>query len=153
MGLTSLESIEEFIGVNYCNYVAYHRELAGIPGIRLMSFDERERCNFQYIVIEVDAAVTSISRDILVQVLHAENVMVRRYFFPGCHRMEPYRSYQPQAHLLLSNTEALAERIIVLPTGTSVQEQDIALIASIIRVAVENSREVVKHLEQRNAGG
>ena len=30
-------------------------------------------------------------RDDLVAALHAENVLARRYFYPGCHRLEPYR--------------------------------------------------------------
>ena len=46
-------------------------------------------------------SVCGISRDELVQILQAENVLARRYFYPGCHRMEPYRSYYPHARLLL----------------------------------------------------
>ena len=51
-----------------------------------------ERTNYQYIVLEVDELETGLTRDELVQVLIAENVLARRYFYPGCHRMEPYRS-------------------------------------------------------------
>ena len=39
----------------------------------------------------------ALSRDELQRVLWAENVLARRYFFPGCHRMEPYRSLFPDA--------------------------------------------------------
>ncbi len=42
----------------------------------------------------------------LVRVLHAENVLARRYFYPGCHEMEPYRSYFPHAGLVLPETES-----------------------------------------------
>ena len=31
----------------------------------------------------------------MLAVLHAENVLARRYFYPGCHRMEPYGSEEP----------------------------------------------------------
>ena len=59
--------------------------------------------------------------------LHAENVMARRYFHPGVHRMEPYRSLFPDAHRTLPRTEGKrAARVLVLPTGPSLSEADIA---------------------------
>jgi len=82
MGLTSLESIDQIITANECNYRAYQKGLAGLPGISLFSYDEAERNNFQYIIVEVDEAQAGISRDLLVKVLHAENVLARRYFYP-----------------------------------------------------------------------
>ena len=66
-----------------------------------MPYDEKERNNYQYVVVDVDAESYGMSRDRLVQALHAENVLARRYFYPGCHQMEPYRSYFPHAKLLL----------------------------------------------------
>ena len=83
-----------------------------------------------------------ISRDDLVRVLHAENVLARRYFYPGCHQMEPYRSYFPHAGLLLPETERLTQRVMSLPTGTAVGPEEIEAICAIIRLAVENSREL-----------
>lgn len=79
----------------------------------------------EYIVIEVEERVTEIGRDSIVQALHAENILARRYFYPGCHRMEPYRSFSPHAGLLLPETERLARRIVVLPTGTAIGEEEI----------------------------
>lgn len=51
------------------------------------------------------------------------------YFYPGCHRMEPYRSDFPHAGLLLPITEQLAQRVLILPTGTAVHAQDISQIS------------------------
>ncbi|MFB8791773.1 MAG: DegT/DnrJ/EryC1/StrS family aminotransferase [Potamolinea sp.] len=42
MGVTGLDSLNEFIEVNYRNYKRYHQELAGVPGVRLFQFDETE---------------------------------------------------------------------------------------------------------------
>lgn len=146
MGLTGLESLAEFIAVNRRNYEQYHRELAGVPGVRLLRYNEQERNNFQYIVAEVDPQVTGISRNDLVRVLHAENVRARRYFFPACHRMEPYRSYFPHAGLLLPVTEQLVERVMVLPTGTAVTLEDIGQINQIIGFTVEHGHEISARL-------
>jgi dTDP-4-amino-4,6-dideoxygalactose transaminase len=150
MGLTSLESIEEFIGVNRRNYETYREGLAGLPGVTLFSVDEAERHNYQYVVVEIDEAQTGVSRDLLVEILHAENVIARRYFYPGCHRMEPYRSYFPHAGLLLPETESLCQRVLILPTGTAVSEEDVGEICKIVRFAVSNHLSYKNRSEHKN---
>jgi dTDP-4-amino-4,6-dideoxygalactose transaminase len=146
MGLTSLESLDEFIAVNCRNYKQYQHELSGIPGVRLVTYNDAEKRNYQYIVLEVDEAVTLVSRDQLVGILQAENVLARRYFYPGCHRMEPYRSYFPHAGLLLPETEKLVERVLTLPTGTAVGTAEVSKICQIIRLVVTQGSEVRKRL-------
>ncbi|NLI41549.1 MAG: aminotransferase class I/II-fold pyridoxal phosphate-dependent enzyme [Caldisericales bacterium] len=146
MGLTGLESLDEFIAVNSRNYETYRLELQNVPGIRLIEYDATERCNYQYLIIEVDETLSGISRDELVRMLHAENVLARRYFYPGCHEMEPYRSYFPHAGLLLPQTERLTRRVMSLPTGTAVGKDEIAGVCALIRLAVENSREFKSRL-------
>ena len=139
MGLTGLESIDDFIGANRRNYALYRDGLSGIPGIRPVLYDERERCNYQYVVLEVDEASSGVGRDTLVDVLHAENVIARRYFHPGAHRMEPYRSCFPHAGLVLPVTERLTRRVLSLPTGTSIGADEIREICAILRLAVANA--------------
>jgi dTDP-4-amino-4,6-dideoxygalactose transaminase len=147
VGLTSLESLDEFVAVNQRNYRQYQHELAGIPGVRLVTYNEAEKCNYQYIVLEVDEAVMLVSRDQLVGILHAENVMARRYFYPGCHRMEPYCSYFPHAGLMLPETEKLVQRVLSLPTGTGVGPDEVSKVCQIIRMVVECGGEVQKRLQ------
>jgi dTDP-4-amino-4,6-dideoxygalactose transaminase len=142
MGLTSLESVGQFVETNRSNHRVYLRELNKIPGISVIAYDESQRSNFQYIVLEVDETATGLARDELVDVLFAENVLARRYFFPGCHRMEPYRSYFPHARLVLPETEMLCRRVMVLPNGTSVNEQTAEKICDVIRTAVSNATAV-----------
>jgi hypothetical protein len=50
--------------------------------------------------------------------------------------MEPYRSLYPYSRLLLANTESLAQRIIVLPTGSGTSADDIHRIGKLLREAV-----------------
>jgi len=142
MGLTSLESLDDFISINYANYQQYQHELAGIPGISLFTYGETERCNYQYIVLEVDESVTQVTRDQLINILFAENVLARRYFYPGCHRMEPYRSYFPHAGLLLPETEKLVQRVLLLPTGTAVGLGEISQICDMLRLVVARGQQV-----------
>lgn len=138
MGLTSLESIDEFIETNYRNYKTYEKELDNLPGISLFKYDDQEKCTYQYIVLEIDESIVKIGRDKLIEILHDNNIMARRYFYPGCHRMEPYKSYFPHAGLLLPETEQLSNRILILPTGTSINESQIELISQVISNSISS---------------
>ena len=149
MGLISLESMDEFIAVNYRNYCQYKKELADIPGIHLFTYDESAKLNYQYVIVEVDETVAGISRDCLVDILHAENVLVRRYFYPGCHQMEPYRTYFPYAGLLLSETERLTTRTMSLPTGTAVNSEIVTEICKLLRLVVTHNQEIKALLDAR----
>jgi dTDP-4-amino-4,6-dideoxygalactose transaminase len=149
MGLTSLESLDEFVAVNYRNYKQYQHELEGIPGVRLVTYEESEKRNYQYIVLEIDAAVVGISRDQLMNILWEENILSRRYFYPGCHRMEPYRSYFPHAGLLLPETEKATKRVLSLPTGTAVGSDEVSKICQMIRMVVAHGGEVRERLQRR----
>jgi len=132
MGLVNLDAIEDVIAANAHNYEEYRAALADVPGVRLLQYDAAERNNFQYVVLEVDDDCAA-SRDDILDALRAENVLARRYFWPGCHRMKPYRDLFPHAGLLLPNTEAVANRVIVLPTGMALPDGAVAAIAAIIR--------------------
>jgi len=135
MGLTNLESVDHLVDINRENYVAYREGLRQIPGISLLQYDESEGCNFQYVVVEIDESAFGMSRDELVQVLHKNDIFARRYFFPGCHRMEPYCSVNSADFPILPHTDLVAARVITLPTGTAVSIEDIERITQIIRDA------------------
>jgi dTDP-4-amino-4,6-dideoxygalactose transaminase len=126
MGICSLEQMDAFIDVNRRNYELYEGLLSNLPGIRFHRYPLTERCNYQYIVLEVE------NRDDLLHVLECENVKARRYFNPGCHRMAPYdKAGHAQS---LPVTDQLSEHVLCLPNGTSVSENDVREICSIIRV-------------------
>ena len=137
MGLTSLESMDEIVAANRRNYHAYRRALKDIPGLHVSPYDEEERCNYQYVIVEVDEETCGLSRDDLVEVLSAENVLARRYFYPGCHRMEPYCTEHPEVGERLPVTERLSNRLLALPTGTTVGQGDVKEIGHILSSAIE----------------
>lgn len=148
MGLTNLESLDQLVARNRANYGGYAKHLAGLPGVRLLPYDGRHRNNYQYVVALVGDDAP-LSRDELVAVLHAENVMARRYFYPGVHRMEPYRSAALDAYRDLAHTEQVCREVLVLPTGTSVTMKHIARICAVLRTALEHAAPVRARLAQR----
>ena len=131
MGLTNLEDLDDFVALNRRNYHCYRDAIASIPGLSVLQYDESERNNYQYLVVEV-APYFPVSRDRIVEILHAENILARKYFWPGCHNMQPYKSYYPHAGMVLPNTTCVAERVVVLPTGSSLGTEDIHGICSVL---------------------
>jgi dTDP-4-amino-4,6-dideoxygalactose transaminase len=134
MGLTNLDSFDAFVEQNARNYRTYRSELAGIEGIRFVDHAKGTDSNFHYSVIEVDPSF-GITRDRLIEVMQAENILARRYFWPGCHGMKPYRELYPHASLLLPHTETIGSRVVVLPVGSNVKEEHAAMVSQVIRSA------------------
>jgi dTDP-4-amino-4,6-dideoxygalactose transaminase len=146
MGLTSLEARDDFYAANRDNYEAYRAGLEGVGGIELIAYEEAELCSRHYVVIEVDESA-ALSRDELRRVLWAENVLARRYFFPGCHRMEPYRSAFAEAGRELPEAERLTDRLLALPTGTAVGPATVAVVSDLIRRAMADGRRLRRQLQ------
>lgn len=138
MGLVNLLSHDAVVGTNRRNYEAYREALANIPGVSLLTYDSAEQNSHHYVVVEV-ASDCPARRDDIVAALHAENILARKYFWPGVHKMRPYHDLFPHAHLVLPNTEQVAESVIILPSGTTLPEQAIGTIADIIRVCISSA--------------
>ncbi|HJT33455.1 MAG TPA: aminotransferase class I/II-fold pyridoxal phosphate-dependent enzyme [Pirellulales bacterium] len=149
MGLTSLDSCHEFIAANRQNHEAYVRELSGVSGLSMLDYDAGERANYQYIVVEVDAEKAGLARDDLVEVLWAENVLARRYFYPGCHRMAPYAAAGNGWRLPV--TDSVAGRVLSLPTGGTVGFDQVAAVCNILRTALADAGEVGRQLARLKA--
>jgi dTDP-4-amino-4,6-dideoxygalactose transaminase len=136
MGIAMLNRIHEIRDINERNFNNYTDNLSGIPGITLVQPPEHlTQPNWQYVIVTVNAEQFGISRDTLISVLEAENVLARRYFYPGCHKMKPYVDEFPNKGRILPVTDRVASMVISLPTGESVREDDIKVICNLIREA------------------
>jgi dTDP-4-amino-4,6-dideoxygalactose transaminase len=136
MGLVNLDNLDAVVKRNQENYKVYQKGIDGLPGLNLSAFDESERNNYQYVVMKVGED-SPVSRDEIVDALHAENILARKYFWPGCHNMLPYRELFPHAGLLLFETQKIAERVIVLPTGEEMNQERVHLLCQLLSVYVK----------------
>ena len=139
MGLSSLDAMERFICANRSNYEAYGSGLGGVAGVHPILYDEPGPCNYHYIVLEIDEDAAGLVRDELLRILWSENVLARRYFYPGCHRMKPYWDQSAGAEARLPETERLCSRVLCLPNGTAVGTEEIEKICHLIRFAAANA--------------
>jgi len=133
MGLANLDHVLAGIDAS-CRVGSLYRELLdAVPGVRMYRHPEGCRSNWQYVIIEVGAQSAS-TRDEMVQALRADGVLARRYFWPACHRMEPYVGRPQHLPHPLPHTDAVAARVIALPAGPSLSERDVVTVCEIIRI-------------------
>ena len=99
----------------------------------MVKYDEKQQHNYQYIILKVDSQNYGHNRDELKQHLEQNNIMARRYFHPGCHRMEPYQSMPDVKNLNLSETEHFSEQVLALPNGSQLGTDDVHQVCELIR--------------------
>jgi dTDP-4-amino-4,6-dideoxy-D-glucose transaminase len=139
MGLASLDALDGFLAANRANLSAFADSLSATPGIELLPFPHPEETNCHHVTAVVDPEAAGLDRDQLKAVLEAENVLARRYFHPGCHRVPPHDEGPTPP---LPVTERALERCLSLPTGTAVSPEDAAAIGQLIRLAVADAAAV-----------
>jgi dTDP-4-amino-4,6-dideoxygalactose transaminase len=137
MGLANFDTFDEVIAVNRRCHASYTKALADIPGISVLAYNPTERNSYHYVVIELDETRSKTKRGRIMTALQAENILARKYFWPGCHKMKPYRNLFPNAGLLLANTEEVSKSVIVLPSGPSLPDGSIETITAVFRTLEE----------------
>jgi dTDP-4-amino-4,6-dideoxygalactose transaminase len=135
-GLAALAEHERVLEAYRERLEAYKYALAERVGLPLLDTDRGGSGNAQYVVLTVDEKTAGLHRDTLMKALHAEGVLARRYFYPGCHRLPPYVS---QERAPLPVTDWLVDRVLVLPTGPAVTLDEIRRITEVISLALANS--------------
>lgn len=148
MGLAVFDSMAEIVEKNKSNYRKYVDELRNVECMKIMRYSEENSSNYQYIVLEIDEKSCPLSRDEIITVLHSENILARKYFWPGCHRMAPYCNWKIDT-VGLADTESVAGRVVVLPTGNSVELSDVKMICDVLKSCVSSSLEIREVLNQR----
>ena len=150
MGLTNLKNILDILNKNKNIYLEYKKHIAGLKGLNLHTYDEIEKNNYQYIVIDVDESIIGLSRDEFIKILHSENVKARKYFYPGCHNMEPYASSFGKKKLNLLNTDFLSHRLMVLPAGSSMTISLVNEIGNLLKSIITQSKEIKSKFKTLN---
>lgn len=137
--LLSLDQFAENVAANRARFESYRSGLAGIDGIRLVELErEGERSNFQYIVVDVDEATIGLSRDEIVEILFAENIVAKRYFWPGLHKSMPgLAAGMPAA--ALATTERLCRRLLQLPSSQVTGTADVERICRLLQEVVTHA--------------
>ena len=144
MGLASLPDIPAREKTLRRGYELYKSRLSKIPGVSVLNVGEQGRSNYHYVVVILDPLVFGVSRDNLVDILWKENVIARKYFYPGCHLMDYYQKNNKGGCISLPITEDLSTRILCLPSKLQKPERDIAKMANLLQTVHDNAGRIQK---------
>jgi len=132
--LRQLKNIEKLVAFYKENAKLYTRLLDEdpIPGIRNWNkhFLSHEGCTHSYVCLEIENEFP-LSRDEVVACLREKFIFAKRYFFPGLHKCQPYS--RTHKDLELPVTEKLCEKVLLLPTGSSVTSANIERVINSLR--------------------
>lgn len=129
--LHSLADFDRRVAHNKEVIQGYKSALADVEGIKVVEPTAGVVSNYSYAVLDV-GPYYPLSRDGLLKALRSENVLARRYFYPGVHRTPPYlgRNYGD-----LTTTTKLCERVLQLPVGALVAKGAAEHVAAIVAAA------------------
>lgn len=148
IALMSLEDFPENQKNNENLYQLYEAQLNAIPGLNLVRPSGVSFSNYQYLVCSINEYEYGLPRDLLIEILNAENVVARRYFYPGVHRSLPYSQEFPQYLDALPNTDSFCASCIQFPIGALVSAESIERICNILERAHQFSAEIRTRYEK-----
>lgn len=146
MGLANLSVLEATLAATRATWEAYRAGLDGIPGLSLRSLGPDRESHGHYVIVEIDEPGFGLHRDQLLATLAADGILARRYFYPGVHAMEPYRTRWPEAGARLPRTDAVVARVLALPAGAELGTDRVERVCRQIREAQARAGEVRGHL-------
>lgn len=145
----ALMSLEDF-PMNRANNQALHglysSLLKDVPGLQIIHPNGVTLSNFQYMACRIDEDAFGMSRDFLISLLHAENIIARRYFYPGLHRNLPYSQTHPAYKDSLPQTDALCESCLQLPIGALVGAPEVERICNVLVRAQKAAPEISRRM-------
>lgn len=144
-GLANLAVFNHTVLKSKAVFDAYKSGLDDLGEVKMCDTAINGESNYHYVVCKVDPENCLLSRDTIVDLLVAENVLARRYFHPGCHRSAPYSAIHQDD---LPITEMLSASIIVLPAGAAMEPEWATAICSKLRLIFECSEAIRSRLEK-----
>jgi dTDP-4-amino-4,6-dideoxygalactose transaminase len=135
MTLAGLDEVDQRVEQNHERYQAYCEEFRDLPQLRLLQFDESERCGYKNIVFELRDD-WPLSRKGTLSVLNAEGILSRAYYSPPLHmKNTSYPTYSRR----LQVTERFADRLMLMPSGFQVSIEDIRDVMDVMRFISDNA--------------
>ena len=141
MSLACLDELEDQIRYNKAIFKRYKRRLEGLP-LHLFKYADDEARTWKNVVVQLEGD-WELTRDELLQLLQAENILARPYYSPPLHITE-----KKLAPAVLPVTEEITASVCVLPSGAHVSEQDVDAITDTLHFVYEQ-RQVLKAVMQR----
>jgi dTDP-4-amino-4,6-dideoxy-D-glucose transaminase len=97
------------------------RQLERLAGVTVARAPNNQDPIWLYLPVFIDQQQFGLDRDMLAGALEKENLYVRKYYSPPCHKMSAYSGAADQ---LLPHTEASASSVIALPVYNNMTDDE-----------------------------
>jgi dTDP-4-amino-4,6-dideoxygalactose transaminase len=143
IALLSLRDYEKNVARNIRLRGIYTDALLGVDGVDVESLHGVSNSNNCSMIIRVDEERFGVPRDTLMGALEAENVLTRRYFQPGSHRVSQFSRLR-EWHL--PHTDKIQRILLALPLGSRVDEDIVHRISGLISEVHQHPSAVLNEL-------
>ena len=130
MGICNLRHIEDEIAKRKKVYERYIGNLHGIDGIKLNYIQDNIKSNYAYFPVLFDGYKSS--RDEVFELLKANNIITRKYFYPLTNEFECYSDMIDFDSSKTPIAKRISERILCLPMYADLSIDNIDKICHII---------------------
>jgi len=146
MTIACLDDLDDQIKRNKKRYHQYKTLLESVEGMDLVNYDESEKRGYKNILVKINEK-WPISRQDTINLMHAENMLVRPYYYPPLHvKKTEYRTI----HKELSISQMVTEQYMLLPSGEFVTCDDIAKIFSLLKFIQDSGEKLQMKLNNEN---
>ncbi|MCE5982443.1 MULTISPECIES: DegT/DnrJ/EryC1/StrS family aminotransferase [unclassified Pseudomonas] len=122
-GVLQLRHIEDAIDRRRQVYQRYRSALEGVDGISLLQAPDDLQWNYAYCPILVDGERFGSSRDALYERYRAEDILVRRYFYPLICEFPMYRNLPSADTGKLGEALKISRQVLCLPIHPELDDQ------------------------------
>jgi dTDP-4-amino-4,6-dideoxygalactose transaminase len=130
MGICNLRHVDEEIRKRGVAVAHYRRRLAGVPGLTLCGDQNHVKPNYAYLPVVFDGY--KYDRNQVFEMLKAEGIVARKYFYPLTNDLECYRDLPTAGADKTPVAKFLADRVLTLPLYADLSAEDIDFICDII---------------------
>ncbi|MCR5789430.1 MAG: DegT/DnrJ/EryC1/StrS family aminotransferase [Lachnospiraceae bacterium] len=130
MGLCNLRHIAEEIARRKKVSERYDRNLQGIPGLTLRKAQPGLTMNYGYYPILFNKEIFGLSRDEAAEILSANGIFARKYFYPTTNAFDCYRGIFDPAETPVA--KQISEQVLTLPLFADLPLEEVDRICSII---------------------
>jgi dTDP-4-amino-4,6-dideoxygalactose transaminase len=130
MGICNLRHVDEEIRKRGVAVAHYRRRLGNVPGLTLCGDQTDVKPNYAYLPVVFDGY--KYDRNQVFEMLKAEGIVARKYFYPLTNDLDCYRDLPTAGANKTPVAQFLADRVLTLPLYADLSPEDIDRICDII---------------------
>ena len=131
IGLTMLDSLDEFVENRNKYFEQFIQEMSGIPGIVFQKINGEDKSSHKDFCLYIDSEKFGLDRNQLSIALKEEGISTKFYFYPPIHQMDAYKEDARDTDLKV--TEDVSSNILSLPIHNYMNTEVISQICTIMK--------------------